>query len=93
MKEGGRVSKVLVPYGKQGTGRALVTFPFAGGKADLFKDWHHFFDSLGLGVLSVQYRGRFPEGMQDVVLRDMEEVAAEVATALETELQVSAVFF
>ncbi len=79
---------MLVPYGKQGTGRVMVTFPFAGGKADLFKDWHHFFDSLGLGVQSVQYRGRFPEGMQDEVLRDMEEVAAEVATALETELKV-----
>ncbi len=83
-----RVSKVLVPYGKQGTGRTIVTFPFAGGKPDLFKDWHYFFESLGLGVLSVQYRGRFPEGMEDVVLRDMEEVAAEIATALEAELKV-----
>lgn len=79
---------MLVPYGKQGGGRTVVTFPFAGGKADLFKDWHHFFDSVGLGVLSVQYRGRFPEGMKDVVLKDIEEVAAEVATALEEELKV-----
>jgi hypothetical protein len=123
----GRVSKVLVPAGKQGTGRVLVTFPFAGGKGgnkrprrhfpsylfrfcseqvdartvcdallaqtDVFKDWHHFFDTLGLGVLNVQYRGRFPEGSEDVVLHDAEEVAAEITTALEAELKVRSARF
>jgi hypothetical protein len=57
-------------------------------QADVFKDWHHFFDDLGLGVLNVQYRGRFPEGIKDELLLDVEEQAAEIATALEAELKV-----
>ena len=69
---------------KQGT---LVLLPFAGGKADMYKDWHHLFPRLR--VLCVNYRGRFPDGIDDKLLDSCEQVAQEVRQAMEAAVDPS----
>ena len=79
----GRGSKPLVWSGSESSSTVMVAFPFAGGKADLFRDWHHYFGR----VAAVVYRGRFPDGERDVLLDDAEAVAAELVVVLEAELR------
>ena len=56
--------KILRPLGepKEGAG-VLVCFPYAGGSCDVYRDWPAYF---GLTVVGVVYRGRFPDGLDDV---------------------------
>ena len=70
---------------------ALVCFPFAGGSADTFKEWHHLFSSVK--VLAVQFRGRFPDGVEDAMLNCLDDYAAEIVAALEEMLGSGPVFF
>lgn len=48
----------------------------------MYRDWHHLFDQMQ--VLCVQYRGRFPGGMNDTLLQSMEDVAEEILAVLES---------
>jgi surfactin synthase thioesterase subunit len=86
-----RRSKNFAVFGDTKEPVVFVGFPFAGGSADVFKDWCHYVD---LQVLAVQYRGRFPGGVGEPILMNLELIAKEVCDALEaTCLKSTEAFF
>ena len=83
--------KILRPLGepKEGAG-VLVCFPYAGGSCDVYRDWPAYF---GLTVVGVVYRGRFPDGLDDVLCDSIEQSAREIAAALEAHVKSGSVYF
>ena len=83
--------KILRTLGEVKEGQAtLVCFPYAGGSCDVFRDWPHYF---ALTVVGVTYRGRLPDGLDDVLCDSVEQSAREIAAALEAHVQSGSVYF
>lgn len=62
----------------------FLCFPYAGGTAQIYDDWHPFFEPMGIEVIAVQYPGRMERLAEPCI-----SSADQIVTAVISELKLA----
>jgi len=61
----------------------LLCFPYAGGTAQIYNDWHNFFEPMGIEVIAVQYPGRM-ERLGEACINSAEQIVTTIISELKS---------